>query len=560
ALGDENGPQMAYGDGYLFVADGPGGLVAIDVSDANQPVIAGRLALPGNAVGVALANDRIFVVADGGGLFVAEWTPAHGLASNGMLFAEARGFDGRLQPALAQPAEPALSPDCLVATTEASGPGSVQDCLSGARTGTIVTFDPSVFPSAEPATIELARTVVLASGATLDGSGAGVVLDGGGKVDVGIAMNGGSTVRGLTLTGFTEAAVFIEDSENVVADCVISANGDQGIRLLGSHNRIVGNLIGLDPTGSALWGAQKAGINVLGPDNVIGGPDPNDRNVISGSVIGLDVKTVAGNVIEGNYLGTDATGRVELPWPGLAVFIEAGAARTRVAGNVIAGGVQILDPGSSYNTVVGNLVGVDAPGARALEPAGYIAVGEPFNRVGGTLPGEANTVNGVIAAASDVMVLGNRIGTGEHGEPLGHGWIDLSGTRVVIGGRSPSAGNVVYANAGGAITVTNDANVIIGNSVRIDELPDKPEARATDNGIAIRFAESNHIIANTITTRAGTGILLGAGAQATVARGNIIESNDIGVEATGDASANLITGNRFGDNTMMASDLGQANV
>ena len=82
-----------------------------------------------------------------------------------------------------------------------------------------------------------------------------------------------------------------------------------------------------------------------------------------------------GNIIMGNYIGTDASGSIRLSntsyW---SVALEGGSANNRVEGNVIVGGLQagviIWDTGSSYNQVIGNYIGLDATGTMALGNAG----------------------------------------------------------------------------------------------------------------------------------------------------------------------------------------------
>lgn len=79
---DASGPTLAFGAGYVFVADGTAGLVAIDVSDPRRPSIAGRLALPGDAVAVAARGEHVYVTTDGGAFFVAKVEPAPAVAAS----------------------------------------------------------------------------------------------------------------------------------------------------------------------------------------------------------------------------------------------------------------------------------------------------------------------------------------------------------------------------------------------------------------------------------------------------------------------------------------------
>jgi parallel beta-helix repeat protein len=232
-------------------------------------------------------------------------------------------------------------------------------------------------------------------------------------------------------------------------------------------------------------------------------------------------------------------------------MIGVGSGGNRVVGNVLAGGVGVIDPGSSYNAIVGNLIGVDASGSRALESGAEIVIGEPFNQVGGTLPGEGNIINGrIVIQATDVLVLSNRLGVDEGGNPLGSGSIVAIKPRAIIGGRSSGAANVIV---GGGIEIRSDSNVLLGNRISQRELKD-------EIGIWIVNAGRNHVIANVIETNAGTGILLAEGAYENVLRGNVLRLNRVGLLADPSSERNVITGNAFEENGTQAQDMGKANA
>ena len=88
-----------------------------------------------------------------------------------------------------------------------------------------------------------------------------------------------------------------------------------GIFVLADHETIAGNFIGTDATGMVAHGNEVQGIALFSYDNIIGGTNPADRNVISGNG-GDGVGTASsqtGNRIIGNFIGTDATGAAALP-------------------------------------------------------------------------------------------------------------------------------------------------------------------------------------------------------------------------------------------------------
>ena len=85
-------------------------------------------------------------------------------------------------------------------------------------------------------------------------------------------------------------------------------------------NFIQGNYIGTDVTGNVVLGNQSGIATLFGgavfpANNKIGGSAPGEGNVISGNkVLGISISADSGNnVIQGNFIGTNATGTSSLP-------------------------------------------------------------------------------------------------------------------------------------------------------------------------------------------------------------------------------------------------------
>jgi hypothetical protein len=484
---------MVFAGGRLLVADAAAGLVAVDVSDPDNPAVAGSLRLPGRAASIEADDELAYIASRDGGLFVVGWagpstTAASEIGDTGVVKAPHR-LRHLLRLVRAAPA-------CVVTSTQDAGPGSLRGCLDLADKN-LITFDPAVFPADRPATIHLAQGLsVTGAGLTIDATGAGVVLDGGGKVPVGIIVRG-ATIIGLQVLNFAETGVIVAGSGTTLSRMVVSANTVMGIRLQEGGNRIVGCLIGPDASGTRGAGRQDEGIFVSGNGNVIGGKDPADRNVISGNQLQLEVKEAWGTIIEGNYVGTDITGAAVLhPFSPGAMYLQYGAGGTRIAGNVVVGVINVgIDPGAAYNAIVGNLIGLDATGTRPIND-GEIMVSHPYNRIGGTLPGEGNTINGRITAGPDVLVLGNQLGVDVNGSPLpgASGEILIEGTRgAVIGGRAPGAGNLI-AQGRIAIQAGAESNLVLGNRSTTG-----PEGEKGGALLVISNAGRNFIVANVIT-------------------------------------------------------------
>ena len=196
---------------------------------------------------------------------------------------------------------------------------------------------------------------------------------------------------------------------------VISGNS-AGIALAdSSSNLIQGNLVGTNAAGTAKVGNNVGIILGGGSNNTIGGTTPGARNIISGSGPGgnshgirfaLDSTTDSGNLVQGNYIGTDING-------------------TAALGNDGAG-IQIF---------------------AFVQPTGV-------NTVGGTSAAARNIIssnagNGIVSSTDNFLIQGNYIGTDVNGTAdLGNGnnGIELTANNTTIGGLAPGAGNVIAFN------------------------------------------------------------------------------------------------------------------
>ena len=96
-----------------------------------------------------------------------------------------------------------------------------------------------------------------------------------------------SVVRGLVINRFSNDAIFVNADDVVVA----------------------GNFLGTDPSGTRDLGNGGDGVAInAGQALTVGGPDPADRNLVSGNGdAGLRVAS-PGATIQGNLVGTDRTG------------------------------------------------------------------------------------------------------------------------------------------------------------------------------------------------------------------------------------------------------------
>jgi titin len=112
------------------------------------------------------------------------------------------------------------------------------------------------------------------------------------------------------------------------------------------------------------------------------------------------------NVVEGNFIGTDASGTSAVPngWTGLTIF--SGATSNTIGGtspaarNVMSGnlsyGMVVSDPGTSENLIQGNYFGVAASGTASLP--NYIGVAIRSSATNNTLGGASTTARNIISA------------------------------------------------------------------------------------------------------------------------------------------------------------------
>ena len=193
----------------------------------------------------------------------------------------------------------------MVTNTSASGPGSLQQAILDANAASGLDMISFQIPGTGVHTITPANALpsitdpVVIDGTTQPGfAGMPLIEVNGTNADAtsdGLRLTAGnSTIRGLAINRFGGAGIHVQ--------------------LPGGTNFIQGNFIGTDPTGTLSQGngsaAQSGGVWIDGSSgNWIGGPYSTNRNVISGnSGPGVYLLNCAGNTVQGNLIGTSASG------------------------------------------------------------------------------------------------------------------------------------------------------------------------------------------------------------------------------------------------------------
>lgn len=132
-------------------------------------------------------------------------------------------------------------------------------------------------------------------------------------------------------------------------------------------NRVLGNVIGLNPTNNSTFVANfTSGIRIESPYNFIGDGTPAGRNTISGARsngVALFGTNCFGNTIAGNWIGTDLTGLTNRGNQAAGVLIVNATNNIIGPDNLIVGnrshGIAIAGTNRAIgNVIVGNQIGI----------------------------------------------------------------------------------------------------------------------------------------------------------------------------------------------------------
>jgi CSLREA domain-containing protein len=283
----------------------------------------------------------------------------------------------------------------------------------------------------------------------------------------------------------------IQASGTSISGLVINRFGGAGILVQGSDNVVAGNFVGTNVQGSQDLGNAAEGVRITGGGNLVGGLDPEARNLISGNDsngISLSGLLATGNEVQNNYIGTRKSGGAALgnAFNGVGIASAPGnlvGGTIEGADNVISGnnnGIGIGGSGATSNRVEGNRIGTNAAGTDLIPNDQHgVAVSQTIgNTIGGTDAGAGNVISG----------------NGTHGVILSN-----------HGDDNEVSGNLISANdSRGVLIALADGNVIGGGNVIIGNVA---------GGVAVQFGVGNRIASNQIYANGGLGIDLMAGQQ-----------------------------------------------
>ena len=290
---------------------------------------------------------------------------------------------------------------------------------------------------------------------------------------------------------------------STVRGLVINRFGAAGINLnSGSGNVVEGNYLGTNVAGTSALG-NNLGINIFSPstNNTIGGTTAAARNVISGNGNrGISISGGSGNFVIGNYIGTNAAG--------------TGALGNGATGNSAGVGID-----TSNNTVTGNLI------------SGNFGLG----------------INILSTTATGNTIRGNLIGTNAAGTlALANtaAGINVNGPSNIIGGTTAADRNVISGNTGNGINILSSATgtTVLGNFIGTNSAGSAAVPNASGG---VNLGTSNNVVGG-VTAAArnvisgngvpGSGVYaFGVGVFGTIT-GNQIQGNFIGLNASGTAA------------------------
>lgn len=194
------------------------------------------------------------------------------------------------------------------------------------------------------------------------------------------------------------------------------------VNLSSGGNLVAGNLMGTSASGTAAIG-NSVGVALTSSGNTVGGTTPLARNIISAtSQYGVEVFVSAGNLIQGNYIGTNATGTAGIG-NYIAILVGISTVDLLVGGNISTAGNLIssnslaiwLYSNQSNSQILGNRIGTDASGAAPLGNGNSIYIlNSSGSFIGGTGPGEGNIMafngyQGILVEGDATSSLNNRI-------------------------------------------------------------------------------------------------------------------------------------------------------
>lgn len=386
------------------------------------------------------------------------------------------------------------------------------------------------------------NTVVAIDGSTQPGFAGAPLIE--------LNGNAAGSTNGLNFQGLAGGSV--------VKSLIINRFSQRGINTDGAAITVQGCFIGTNAAGTAAQGNGLGGVRLNGRGNLIGGTTVAARNVISGNT-GTGIEIASGDsIVQGNYIGTDLTGSLGVGNTDHGILIESAnnsiGGTTAGSGNVISGnnsrGVEVSANGVSDNNFIqGNFVGTSASGNAAIPNGlGGLNILSNNNTIGGTTAGARNVISGntnrtglALFQSSGNTVQGNFIGTNSTGTaavPNRDGIIIFSGTDT-IGGTAAGAGNLISGNSETGVVMGGGNGQLQGNLIGTDV----NGTAKIPNITGVSVSSANNIIGVTGGRNVISGnTIYGINVNGATASNNVVQNNYIGTDINGTAKLSNNTG------------------
>ena len=211
-------------------------------------------------------------------------------------------------------------------------------------------------------------------------------------------------MSGSAIPGAQAFHFLVSAADSTLRGLAINGGFTNPVRVEAANFSLQGCFIGTDVTGMTASAGGGSAALVQGfngaTSTTIGGPSPADRNLIAAHGNGIFFDHVSNGTIQGNLIGTDATGSATLgAIANNCIGISTGDQGTAVRGNVLAsagfGGITIGNASDSVSETIvqGNFIGTDVTGTIALgNGQSGIHIWTTDVIVGGTGPGEGNAI------------------------------------------------------------------------------------------------------------------------------------------------------------------------
>ena len=363
-----------------------------------------------------------------------------------------------LRPAVQTPTTPFVF---TVMNTNDSGTGSLRQAIMDANSMGGGTINFSIMGSGVHTISPLTVLPTITQTVTING-----YSQPGSSANTNPPTMGLNTVLTIELNGVNSGNNFSGLSINAdnctVEGLVINSFVHDAIDVFSNGNVITGNFIGTNPAGTAALPNGSGGVGAVilvgsSSNNTIGGTTPATRNLISGNVGPGISSGGTGNVVQGNLIGTDVIGTTALGNTGPGVNVNG-------ANNVIGGATV-----DARNVISANNRGVELFGGSnhtvqgnfiGTDVTGTIALGNPNLGLDLNSGVTATHIGGLTATPGTPpgnLISGNN---GDSGVILGQ---NTSGNLIqgnIIG--ADITGTQPLGNSPGGITINGHDNTVGG--------------------------------------------------------------------------------------------------